>query len=182
MYKFLLLAFLASSPAFALPAQVLLFRHGEKPDSGPDLSDQGWERAKALPSLFTRPEFQSFGAPVVLFAQKPKADGSQIRPFETLKYVAEGFRQEINTTFERDDVSGIVKEIRENPAYQGKLVVVCWEHNVMEDIAAGLGVRPKPIYPNDRFDRSWLLTYSAADAAPRFQDLPEHLLPGDDDK
>lgn len=177
----LVLLFL-SAQAHALPAQVLLIRHGEKPPQGDDLSDRGWARAAALPKLFLRPEFQASGAPVVLFAQQPRADGSQIRPFETLKFVAEQFHLPIDTDFTRDDVGGIAREIRQNPAYNGKFVVVCWEHNVMEDIAAALGVTPRPTYPDNSFDRAWLLTYSTADAAPRFEDLPEHLLDGDADK
>ena len=116
-----------------------------------------------------------------LFAQTPQSDGSQIRPFETLKYVAEGLHQTIHTEFQRDNVNGLVRELLQNPAYEGKLVVVCWEHKVMEQIAAGLGVRPAPQYPGDHFDRAWMLTYSAGNTAPRFEDLPERLLPGDDE-
>ena len=116
---------------------------------------------------------------MALFAQKPKPNGAQIRPFETLQYVASGFRQAIDVDFARDDVGGISREVLENPRYDGKFVVICWEHNVLEDIAAALGVKPRPTYPDDRFDRAWLLTYSSAGAAPRFDDLPERLLPGD---
>jgi hypothetical protein len=125
------------------------------------------------------PQFSVFGPPAVLFAQKPKADGTQIRPFQTLQFVASSFKQAVDVDFARDDVAGITHEILRNPAYEGKMVVVCWEHKVLEDIAVALGVNPRPNYPNDQFDRAWLLTYSTSDTAPRFEDLPEHLLPGD---
>lgn len=175
-----LLLLLAPLPSYATPAQVLLIRHGEKPDEGSDLSDRGWQRARALPQLFDHPEFKAFGAPVALFAQKPKADGSQIRPSQTLQFVAASLNLPLELDYPRDDVSGVAREILQNPAYEGKFVVLCWEHKAMEDIAAALGVSPKPSYPGDRFDRAWLVTFGAG--APRFDDLPERLLPGDSDQ
>jgi hypothetical protein len=172
---------LTATAAHALPAQVLLIRHGEKPDEGNELSAKGWLRAKALPQLFHRAEFSRNGAPAVVFAQKPKSDGGQSRPFHTLQFVASEFHLTVDVDFARDDVDGITHDVLKNPAYNGKFVVICWEHKVLEDIAAALGVQPKPNYPKEHFDRAWLLTYSGKDATPKFEDLPEHLLPGDSD-
>ena len=56
-------------------------------------------------------------------------------------------------------------------------MVICWEHNVLEDIAAEFGVDPKPKYPGDSFDRAWLLTFKNDQV--KFEDLPQKLLPGD---
>ncbi len=162
-----------------MPAQLLLIRHGEKPDEGDELSPRGWQRAEALPKLFHRAPFDGFGKPVALYGASPaKADGS-IRSIQTLKYVAQEFNLHIHDEFHRGDDGDLVKAIRENHNYDGKFVVICWEHKDLSKIARELGVSPEPKYPDDKFDRAWLVTMDG-DHVSKFEDLPENLLPGDD--
>jgi hypothetical protein len=165
---------------------VLLIRHGEKPDSGPDLSDQGWERAKALPELFNRPEFMQYGKPAALYAMSPSdrdpedTSGSN-RAVQTLKYVSQDLGLPINSDYTKTEVPAMVKQIMDDPKLDGKFVVICWEHKVLTNIAEAFGVVPAPKYPGSAFDRAWLLTLKPGGGAPGFQNLPEKLLPGDDD-
>jgi len=167
----------AATPALAKPGHVLLIRHGEKPDDGDDLSPKGYDRAKALPKLFDHPELKGAGDPVGLYAQKSTADNPSKRAEETLKDVATQFKLTIKTTFKVDEAKALVKEIMNDSHYDGKLVVVAWEHNALEDIAAEFGVDPKPKYPKDDFDRAWLLTFEGGDV--KFEDFAQKLLPGD---
>jgi hypothetical protein len=177
-----LLSLLTLAPAaFAMPAQILLLRHGEKPAQGDELSPRGWERAKALPGLFERKPYSDFGAPAALFGMAAKhGDSGSIRAIQTLKYVSERFRSPVDDRFRKGEEKELARELRNNHALDGKFVVICWEHKMLSDIAAALGVNPVPQYPGDRFDRAWLVTMEGDKAS--FRDLPEKLLDGDDDQ
>jgi hypothetical protein len=163
---------------------VLLLRHGEKPSSGPDLSEQGWQRARALPQLFDRPEFTQNGKPAALFAMSPDDKNTEDqeaskRPLETLQYVSQSLGLPINDQYTKDDVPDLVNKIMNDETLNGKFVVICWEHKVLSDIAASFGVVPTPKYPGSAFDRAWLITLQPNGDTPSFQNLPEKLLPGD---
>lgn len=182
--------------ALSMPAHILLIRHGEKPDSGDELSPRGWDRAKALPSLFEREPYAGFGAPAALFGMAPKSqdeiaaeppandgtkneDEGSVRAIQTLKYVSEKFGLKIIDKYKKGDEQALADQLRTDDKLNGKFVVVCWEHKALTDLAADLGVDPAPKYPGSHFDRAWLLTMDG-DKVARFQDLPENLLPGDD--
>jgi hypothetical protein len=182
MRFFLWLAFLAPLSVSAAPAEILLLRHAEKPEQGPHLSEKGWERAKALPALFARPELRRYGAPAALFAMAARHEGGSVRAIETLKYVSEGLHLPLDTRFTRDEVGPLVDAILHDRSLDGKLVVVCWEHEVLTEIAEELGVKDAPDYPGKKFDRAWLLTFGEEGRRPELTDLPEHLLPGDDER
>ena len=53
--------------------QVIVIRHGEKPDSGNGLNSQGFARAQALVDfLLNNPAVTKFGTPAAIYAMKPK--------------------------------------------------------------------------------------------------------------
>lgn len=175
----------AASIAHATPAQILLLRHAEKPPRGPHLSDRGWERARALPQLFVRPEFREFGEPAALFAMapdrsgEPSADGASVRAIETLQYASASLGLPIHTEYTKKNYAIMMRKILAEPAYDEKLVVICWEHDALSDLAAELEIEPVPHYPGAKFDRAWLATLHD-DGGSDLVDLPERLLPGDD--
>ncbi len=168
-----------SFSAFAMPAQILLIRHGEKPDVGSELSPQGWLRAKALPNMFERSEFLKFGLPVAFYAMSPQKKQGSVRAIQTLSFAAEKLKLPINKRFTRDEVSGLVRDIQENPQYNGKMVVICWEHKVLIDIAHTFGVKKYLDWPSEQYDRVWSLTYGSDQKTIQFEDLPEKVLPTD---
>lgn len=169
---------LGACELWARPAQVMLIRHGEKPVDGDDLSDRGWDRAKALPQLMKRADLTRFGQPVGLFAMVPTAKRKSMRAIQTLQFLSQAIGVRTNTDFERDMVEPLATEILENSIYDNKAVWVCWEHKVLVDIAKALGVDDPPDWPNDQFDRVWVITYDTGGHAT-LTDLPERLLPGD---
>lgn len=181
MKKFLLLSLLfIANAVIAMPAQILLMRHGEKPNQGSELSPQGWDRAKALPTLFqNRPEFQQFGAPAALYAMAPEKKGGSVRAIQTLKFVSEKLNLSINSGFTRDQVIELVIDIKNNKNLDGKMIVICWEHTVLIDIAKELGVEQPLDWPSKQYDRIWTLTYSKDNKLIKFEDLPQKLLPTD---
>lgn len=170
---------MGSSVAFAMPSALVLLRHGEKPAQGDGLSAQGWARAQALPVFFrTRPEVTRFGAPAALFAMAPSGPGGSVRAVETLRYVSAAFGVPVQSQFVRDDIQALVNLIVQDHSLDGRLVVICWEHQVLGEIAGLLGVRPQPSYDGASFDRAWILTPTPT-GKMNFEDVPERVLPGD---
>ena len=175
---------ISAQTVLATPAAVVLLRHAEKPvdDQGTDLSPKGWDRAKALPSFFhDRGEVKVYGLPVALFAVTPKNPGGSLRSIETLKYVADDLKLALNTEYTKKKGSDLAARIMNDHTLDGKLVVICWDHDFIDDVAVALGAKSVPQYPAQVFDRAWLLQYDTAGAV-KFTDLPQRLLPGDSDK
>ena len=56
-----------------------------------------------------------------------------------------------------DDVDALAASIAALPS--DAVVVVAWEHSVLTDIAAALGVRNPPEYPSDEFDWQWTVRH-----------------------
>ena len=179
IYLFFLVIFSAAQ-VLATPSAIFLIRHGEKPSSGSELSDRGWERAKALPTLFSKHEFSKYGAPACLIGMnKKKFDGS-VRALQTLKYVSDFFHLRVTDSFNKDQDKEMLQFAMTAPECDGHLVVISWEHNGLEGIAAELGVNPEPKWPGDVYDRVWIINWK--NDQTEMQDLPQRLLTGDSDQ
>jgi len=170
-----------ASSSWATPAQILIIRHGEKPAQGNDLSAKGEKRAQALVSYFeTSPEVTQYGTPVAIYAMAP--DDSQDpsrRPIETVTPLADSLGLKINTPYARDEVKDLAESILSNSDYDGKMVLICWEHNMIPKLAHKLGVEPKPAdWPDTVFDQVWEIDYNG-DQVSDFRQYSEHVLPGD---
>lgn len=173
--------------SIARPKAVILLRHGEEPkdDTVNHLSEAGYIRAKLLPKLFkTNPVLKELGTPVALFAAGAKNKDSSIRSIETLAPLSMDLEIPINDSFKRDDFRALSEDINNNPDYDGKVVVVVWQHKILTEIAEKVGLKKAPLYPSGRFDRIWVVTYSGEKKGNKgvLQDLPQQLLPGDTKK
>jgi hypothetical protein len=164
--------------ALAMPAQIAIIRHAEKPSSGSELSARGWERAKALPSLFLESRFLTFGSAVAVFGMSPSQSEGSVRSIQTVQYLSQSLGLVTNTGFTGDDVDQLAREIKTNKIYDGKLVVICWHHQGIQDVAVALGVQNAPSWSGSDFDRVWLLTFKS-DQELQFENLPQRLLSGD---
>jgi len=140
-----------SSPGHPAKKTVYFIRHGEKPSSGANgLNAQGIQRAQYLRQHFGPESEYNIG---YILAQRPKKDGRQARPYETVKPLAADLVLTVDTDCGRDDFEGFVKKVQD---YKGKgNVLVCWEHKRLTDLAKALGVRDPPRYPTERFDLIW---------------------------
>lgn len=139
----------AAAPARPSPADlsqtVILIRHGEK-DGGDDLDARGYTRAYCLASKYV-------GA-THLYAY---TDKDTRRPVETLTPLAGALGLAVDTSVHRDDVDALAASIAALPS--DAVVVVAWEHSVLSDVAAALGVRNPPDYPSDEFDWQWTVRH-----------------------
>jgi broad specificity phosphatase PhoE len=182
-------AMLLAGAAFAAPAQVIFIRHAEKPADGPELSAQGVRRANALVNFFkTNTAVTRYGTPAAIYAAAPKNEDSSVRSVQTVTPLARAIKITVNTDFTRGQTGKLVRDIMENPAYEGRMVLVCWQHeNLVEaaqklaeynnSSAAVYNTIPKA-WPSEAFDRVWILDLKAGKVAA-FKNLPQRLLPGD---
>ncbi len=176
---FFLISF-SSVVSSATPSTIYLIRHAEKPLEGSELSEKGWARAKALPTIFSKVHFSEYGSPVCLIGMnKKKIDGS-VRALQTLKYISQFFNLRIVDTFNKEHYQEMLQFVMTAPACEGQLAVIAWEHNGLEKIASELGIDPKPKWPGDTYDRVWVIEIKKG--LSQMKDLPQQLLIGDSEK
>ena len=171
------------SHATAAPAQIIFLRHAEKPPVGPELDDRGRERAAALAQLFLHdPRVLEHGPAVAIFAMRPAKTGGSVRAIHTMEPTARALGLPLNAQFARDEISALVRAIAATRAYEGKTVIVCWEHEVIPEILKAFGWKKGPTHWSDKiFDRLWMLDFENGKPM-RLRDLPQKLLPGDKSK
>jgi phosphohistidine phosphatase SixA len=163
--------------AAAGPKLVLIIRHAEKPDDAkdandPNLSKQGFERARALltviPKEFARPDF--------LIATKKSSHSN--RPIETIEPLADSLHLKIEASFKNNEYAALAHELLSDPKYSGKIVLIAWHHGRLPQLAHALGAADAPAsWDSRQFDRVWEITYDHGGA--RFTNLPQKALPGD---
>ena len=172
-------------------------------DGGRHLSIQGSARAAGLPSLFVpampqsscklqgkSPKFSGdyrpipikgtaprFPTPNFIFATEPSKHSN--RPVETVTPSAIALNLFINDRFENTDVDikKMTNAVLNDPAFTGKIVLICWHHGQIPDVAKALGVAKPPKWDGKVFDRVWQITFPKGKAA--LADLQQMLLYGD---
>jgi hypothetical protein len=173
-------------------------------DGGRHLSVQGSARAAALPSLFAVADPQlscelhhkenefvggyrpiplkgkggRFIPPNYIFATEKSKQSN--RPVETVSPLAIALTLPINDglTDKEPDITKMVNAILND--YPGKIILVCWHHGKIPDIAKALGVKKPPKWDGKVFDRVWQITFPKGKAT--LTDLPQMLLYGDSKK
>lgn len=165
----------------AVPAQVLIIRHGEKPPEGNHLNVRGWERAYALVPFFQgRQDLLVFGKPFAIYAMGQLREDSSLRPIETVRLLAETLKIPLITNFKHYQFPEMANEILRRSEYEGKSILICWEHKSINDIAKALGVKEDlKKWKGAIYDRVYKLTYK--NGAVEFENLPQRLLFGDSD-
>jgi hypothetical protein len=151
------------------PAQIILIRHADKPGDpeDPHLSRAGVKRAERLVSFITTdPAMTRFGVPVAVFAtQTTRYDNGQ-RTQETVAPLARALKLPVQTPYLAKDYPALAKLILANPAYAGKTVLICWNHEEIPQLAGALGVTPEPPkWKGSVFDRVYVISYHDGKAA-----------------
>lgn len=176
---FISLFILFSSALVALPSQVILMRHAEKPSSGDTLNKVGFERANALVTLLTTPGLSfELQEPAAIYAQRASANHASTRPVQTVAGLANVWQVPLYTSYSYAEYPAMCKEIMTTGAYDDKLVIVCWSRDHLGDIAKTLGVSNAGDWPSGVYDRFWVITYDSNGQAS-FQNIPQQLLFGD---
>jgi hypothetical protein len=145
------------------PAQIILVRHGEKPadQNNPHLSPAGAQRAEQLVSFITTdPAMTKFGVPVAVFATKTTKHDDGQRTQETVAPLAKKLELTVQIPALGKDYAVAARLILSNPAYTGKTVVICWNHEEIPQLAAALGVTPQPPkWKASVFDLVYVISY-----------------------
>lgn len=150
----------------AIPAQVMIIRHAEKDSTG-NLSERGLERAGALAPYISLSSFLlNFGTPVAIFAARPNLNTPPFHPDEgtarclqTVGPTAAFLKLPIHPGYAKLQESEIANFILNHSAYDGKNVLICWHHDVIQALAIALGAASAPPFP-EVFDQIWVITYS----------------------
>jgi len=174
-----------AAPASTAPAMIFVIRHAEKPvgdDKDPNLTDTGFKRAKALPTLFLQQpgstKLPRFPRPNALFATEAAKHSN--RPIETITPLSQALHLPINHEYEDRETAAVAKEVL-GGKYAGKVVLICWHHGEIPHLVQALGVTDAPRKWDDMvFDQIWMIEY--IDGKPQFSILPESVLPGDSAK
>jgi hypothetical protein len=145
------------------PAQIILIRHAEKPadPDDPHLSPAGVQRAQRLVAFITTdPTMTRFGGPVAVFATEATKHDNGQRTQETVAPLARALKLPVQTPYLGKNFAALAKLILANPAYAGKTVLICWNHEEIPQLAAALGVTPQPPkWKASVFDLVYVIAY-----------------------
>jgi hypothetical protein len=170
----MLVAGIACRPAFAdsdgwswkSPAQILIIRHAEKPETGDDLSTEGYARAKALVGVFTT-DYQNFGPLAAIYAMAPKeSDEGTERPIETVTPLVEALKAHdpqlvFDKHFTKPQTQEAALDALGKVEFFGKTVLFCWERKTIMDLLTAFGVKTLPAkWPKDSFGRVYVLSFN----------------------
>ncbi|AUG75033.1 hypothetical protein CFP65_0047 [Kitasatospora sp. MMS16-BH015] len=166
---------------------VMIIRHGEKPagseqghdDSGKpsnsSLTDRGWQRADALPRLFTPQPTAGLHTPAKIYAAAdsgPHAGAHRMR--QTVTPLAHRLGLTVDLGYSETQESALAKAVAAQPGP----VLICWEHSRIPAIARAIAPSAgAPAGWPDRFDLVWVFTRTGG--VWSFHQLDQHLLPGD---
>ena len=151
----------------------MLMRHGE--DVGENifhLSPQGEKRAQALPRLFG----SRLPKPDVIIATRASKHSN--RPIETVEPLAASLHLSIDNRFRDDDWAILAHDLLTDSRYDGRVILVCWHHGKIDNLAKALGVKSPGRWPDTQFDHVWVIDFKKSGKA-RMDDVHEQLLPGD---
>jgi hypothetical protein len=162
-----------SDIASKAPAVIFLMRHAEKPDGREsDLSPQGFRRAQVLPRLFVDGRLPK---PDAIFATAPSKHSN--RPIETVTPLAQALHLKVNADYEDIEAGPLAKQVLSGK-YAGKVVVICWHHGEIPNVARSLGVTDAPAaWNSDIFDQIWKIVW--VDGKAQMSIVPEHLFSTD---
>jgi len=174
-------------------------------DGGPNLSMRGSARAAALPQLFAPAKtpygcalsigksqgFSGRYVAVKIRGKEPRfltpaflittqASKSSNRPVETITPLSAALNLTYDHKHADGDYAKVASDILTNSKYVGAVVLVCWHHGNIPNLAAALGVAKPPAWPGTVFDRVWVISYSGGKAT--LANDAQRLLHGDSSK
>jgi broad specificity phosphatase PhoE len=134
-----------------MTTRILVMRHAEKSDDpkDPDLTPAGRRRAEALATFIP----QTFASPDFVFATARSKHSA--RPIETVEPLANALGIAIDANFADQDYGALAEVVSKDERFTGKLILVCWHHGNIPNLAHALGAPtgqyPDP-WPRDVFD------------------------------
>lgn len=177
---FAIFILIATTQLHAAPSKIILIHHAENTTQGHQLSLKGRERAAALVPYLTLPEGAIKDAtPAAIYATAAAKGESSSLCVDTVKPIAQELQLPINDTFTKDEFKKMAEEIKSNPAYLGKTILICWNHSTIPELTRLLGALQSPNrWLQETYDRIWVVTISPSGRAS-LQNLPQKLMFGD---
>lgn len=145
--------------ALAAPDKVVLIRHGEKPESGDNLSCQGENRALQLPKVL----HEKFNVPdyTLVPALGVGESTHHARMFQTVTPFAVKYDLKIDSKYGETEYDKVARHVLKKSG----TVLLVWEHKAIPNIAAALGVANPPEWKGADFDSIWVITFSGKKAS-----------------
>ena len=168
--------------AFATPREIVIIRHAdraEKKMAGQFLIAKGQVRAEKFVAYF----LTNFGTPDFLFASNPMSsdvteEGQSYRPVQTLAPLANQLSLNTHknvfvfTPYFYKEYAKLTSDLLNKKQFDNKLVVICWQHGFINDIAKRLGVTaPLKKWATDVYDTVYILKYNTHGKLDSFQRL-----------
>jgi len=152
--------------------KVVIIRHGEKPESGDNLSCRGLNRALQLPDVL----YQKFGLPDHTYVPSLKCGKvtDHTRMFQTVAPFAIKYDLTVNSEFDEKAYQKVADHVKQK---EGTVLMV-WEHSAIQSIAAALGVEDPPAWQGDDFDSIWIIDFESGTALLTFDQ--EGIVPSED--
>lgn len=147
----------SSAPSDSL--RVVIIRHGEKPNTGDNLSCKGENRALLLAEVLHR----KFNVPDYLYVPSigQKKSDSHARMFETIIPFAVKYGLTINSTLAVDAYSAAADQV----LHKSGTVLMVWQHDTIPALAEALGVKSPQKWKGKDFDTIWIITYTGGKAS-----------------
>ena len=106
-----------------------------------------------------------FGLPVAIFATRTTKDDNGQRTQETVAPLAKALKLPVQTPYLGKGYAKLARLVLTNPEYAGKTVLICWNHEQINNLVAALGVTPVPgKWKDSVYDRVYIISYDG-DAA-----------------
>ena len=98
-----------------------------------------------------------------LYATKVNSDDESYRTQETITPLSQAINIPIKADYIMTEFALAASEILNNSDYEGKMVLVCWEHDNIPSFVTALGVNENnvPTWNGDIFDQVWSVTYTS---------------------
>ena len=138
----------------SIPLRVIIIRHGEKPNTGFNLSCKGYNRSMALPKVFTSlfgvPDYTY--VPTILIGRTTNS----VRMYQTVVPLAVKYGLLINSKYAETDSIGISADVL---LKKGTILIV-WNSNDIPSIARNLGVSNNDLkWKKTDFDSIWIIDF-----------------------
>jgi|SRR5437899_5740745 len=164
-------------------ATILIIRHAEKPEQGPELSAEGRRRAEAYVQYFSN--FKVDNQFLRIDSLIAAADSKQSRrPRLTLKPLSKALGLKIDTHFDDKDYFALAEDLQNKD--HGKAILICWHHGPMPGLVQALGADPWTLLPGGRWPQgqfAWVLQlrfdHNGRLIPEETRRIEEHLMPQD---
>jgi hypothetical protein len=144
--------------AYALPNEIVIIRHAEKPQVGNNLSCKGFNRALALTTVL--PKFGNFKQIYVPKVASKEDKTEHLRMLQTASPYAIYNGSDINSDFKKTNHQDVAKALQNDTGD----VLVVWPHGNIIGLTEAIGVTnaPKKWHGND-FDTVFVITFENND-------------------